>query len=152
MLVQQLSSQPTPTRSIYQPIIRDQIPEFLSVFDFPDASLVNGRRDTTNVPSQSLFLMNNPQAIQLADAFARRIAEHEGDPMERLTHAYQLAFSRAPTEEEFTAIRSFWMRFPETVQTRSPKHSPEGKKEAQGLALSAFCQSLFASAEFRLLN
>jgi hypothetical protein len=61
-LLSQFTSQPYPYRSIYLPIIRDQIPEFLSVFDFPDASLVNGQRDTTNVPSQSLFLMNNPQA------------------------------------------------------------------------------------------
>ena len=151
-LLGELAANPGQTRSIYQPIIRDQIPEFLTVFDFPDASLVNGSRDTTNVPSQSLFLMNNPQALKLADAFAQRIGKFQGEPLERLTHAYMLAFSRSPTENELAAIRAFWMRFPETVQTRASKYSAEGKKEAQGLALSAFCQSLFASAEFRLLN
>lgn len=96
--------------------------------------------------------MNNPQALKLADAFAQRIGKFQGEPLERLTHAYMLAFSRSPTENELAAIRAFWMRFPETVQTRASKYSAEGKKEAQGLALSAFCQSLFASAEFRLLN
>jgi hypothetical protein len=55
-------TKPVTHRSVYLPIIRDQVPEVLTVFDFPDASLVNGERDTTNVPSQSLFLMNNPQA------------------------------------------------------------------------------------------
>jgi len=151
-LLTQVNSQPSPHRSIYLPIIRDQIPEFLSVFDFPDASLVNGQRDNTNVPSQSLFLMNNPQAIALADAFAARLNEFEGNPLDRLTHAYHLAFSRAPTHEELTAIRTFWMTFPTKVETGSSKNSQQHKDKAQKLALTTFCQALLASAEFRCLN
>jgi hypothetical protein len=151
-LLTQINSQPSPHRSIYLPIIRDQIPDFLSVFDFPDASLVNGQRDTTNVPSQSLFLMNNPQAIALADAFAKRLAEFEGTPLDRLTHAYHLAFSRAPTAGELAAIRSFWMDFPNKVETGSGKNTTQHKDKAQKLALTTFCQALLASAEFRYLN
>jgi len=147
-----MNSQPSPHRSIYLPIIRDQIPDFLSVFDFPDASLVNGQRDTTNVPSQSLFLMNNPQAIALADAFAQRLAEFEGTPLDRLTHAYHLAFSRAPTSSELAAIRSFWMDFPNKVETGSSKNTTQHKDKAEKLALTTFCQALLASAEFRYLN
>jgi hypothetical protein len=70
-------------RSIYLPIIRDQIPEFLSVFDFPDASLVSGSRDATNVPSQVLFLLNNREPVALAEAFADRVARLDGDVAER---------------------------------------------------------------------
>ncbi len=151
-LLMQLNTQPYPYRSIYLPIVRDQIPDFLSVFDFPDASLVNGQRDTTNVPSQSLFLMNNAQANALADAFAKRLAEFEGNPLERLTHAYQLAFSRAPTQDELAAIRTFWMDFPNKVQTIANKNSAEGRQKTEQLALTTFCQALFASAEFRFLN
>ena len=151
-LLTQMNSQPYPYRSIYLPIIRDQIPEFLGVFDFPDASLVNGQRDTTNVPSQSLFLMNNPQATALADAFAKRLAEFDGSPLERLTYAYQLAFSRAPTTEELAAIRSFWMEFPGKLQTVANKATAEGRRKTEQLALTTFCQALFASAEFRYLN
>jgi cytochrome c553 len=151
-LLTQFASQPYPYRSIYLPIVRDQIPEFLSVFDFPDASLVNGQRDTTNVPSQSLFLMNNPQAIALADAFAQRLAKFEGSPLDRLSHAYQLAFSRAPTPDELAAIRSFWMEFPSKVETGSGKNTAQHKDKAQQLALTTFCQALLASAEFRYLN
>ncbi len=151
-LFTQLSTQPYPYRSIYLPIIRDQIPDFLGVFDFPDASLVNGQRDTTNVPSQSLFLMNNAQAIALADAFAKRLGEYDGSPLERLTHAYHLAFSRSPTSEELAAIRGFWMDFPNKLQTVANKTTAEGRKRAELLALTSFCQALFASAEFRYLN
>ncbi len=149
-LFRELNSKPYNYRSIYLPIVRDQISEFLSVFDFPDASLVNGERDHTNVPSQSLFLMNNGQSLNAADAFARRLAQFEGTPLERLSYAYQLAFARNPTETELAALRTFWSRFPE--QAANGKRSQEARDQAQAAALSAFCQSLFASAEFRYLN
>ncbi len=138
-------------RSIYIPIIRDQIPEMLSVFDYPDASLVNGDRDTTNVPSQSLYLMNNPQAQGAADAFAARIAKYQGSSAERLSYAYELAFGREPTSQEKTAISNFWMRFPQQI-AKSSGNSKEAKERAEFAAMSAFCQSLIASAEFRYLN
>ena len=149
-LFREVTSKPFNYRSVYLPIIRDQIPEVLSVFDFPDASLVNGERDTTNVPGQSLFLMNNQQAIGAADAFAQRIAKHEGTASERLIYAYQLAFARSPTEQELAAIRNFWTRFPQLAA--DGKSTKEAKDKAQMAALSAFCQSLIASAEFRYLN
>ena len=149
-MARELQSKPYNFRSVYLPIVRDQIPEFLNVFDFPDASLVTSERDNTNVPSQSLFLMNNTQSIGAADAFAKRLGEFQGAPMERLTYAYQLAFGRSPTAEELVAIRNFWSRFPD--QAAGGKQTKEAKDYAQKAALSAFCQSLFASAEFRYLN
>lgn len=147
-LLREVNSKPQTYRSIYLPLIRDQIPEFLSVFDFPDASLVNGDRDTTNVPSQSLFLMNNPQVQAAADAFAQRVAAFDGGPQERLSHAYQLAFGREPTPQEKQAIAHFWTRFPQEMM----RGNGIPKDKISGAALSAFCQGLFASAEFRYLN
>ncbi len=147
-LFRDVNSTPQTQRSIYLPIVRDQTPEFLAVFDFPDASLVNGDRETTNVPSQSLFLMNNGQVQALADGFAKRIATFEGDPQERLSYAYQLAFGREPTAQEKQAISNFWTRFPQ----EAAKNKSIPKDTMQGMALAAFCQGLFASAEFRYLN
>lgn len=150
VLNRELTGKPFNYRSIYLPIIRDQIPEMLSVFDFPDASLVTGERDTTNVPGQSLFLMNNAQVMSAADAFGARLAKHPGTPLEKLTYAYQLAFSRSPTADELTAIKSFWIRFPQDAA--GGKNTQQARDKAQTAALSAFCQSLIASAEFRYLN
>lgn len=149
-LAREVASKPFNYRSIYLPIVRDQIPEFLNVFDFPDASLVSGERDSTNVPGQSLFLMNNPQVLALADAFARRIAEYEGDGPQRLAYAYELVFARPPTENEMTAIKRFWQEFPR--QAAGGKTTAQVQEQARKAALSAFCQGLFASAEFRYIN
>lgn len=150
-LQRDVTGKPYNYRSIYLPIVRDQIPEVLSVFDFPDASLVNGDRETTNVPSQSLFLMNNAQAQSAADAFAVRVAKYEGNSSERLSYAYQLAFGREPNAQEKQAISNFWLRFQPQV-AKSIGGGKEAKQKADFTALSAFCQSLIASAEFRYLN
>lgn len=147
-LLTDINLNPPTYRSIYLPIIRDQVPDILTVFDFPDASLVNGNRETTNVPSQSLFMMNNPQALSAADEFARRIGQMEGTPEEKLSGAYQLAFAREPTAQERTAMFNFWSKFPK--EAAKNKNLP--KESIQGVALSAFCQALMSSAEFRYLN
>ncbi len=150
-LLSEVQAEPQSYRSVFLPILRDQIPESLALFDFPDASLVAGQRDSTNVPSQSLYLMNNPQAIAAADAFAKRLGGLQvKSPQDRFFKAYELAYGRPPTSEEAQAVRAFFQRF--TDQYLKGKASDEARKQAQGVALSAFCQSLFGSAEFRYLN
>ena len=143
--------QPSNYRSVFLPIVRDQVPEALALFDFPDASLVAGQRDSTSVPAQSLYLMNNPQAVAAADAFAARLSKMEVKrPGDRIIHAFQLAYGRAPTADEGLAMQTFFAHFVE--QELQGKNAAEAKPKAQFNALSAFCQSLFASAEFRYLN
>jgi hypothetical protein len=137
-------------RSIYLPILRDQIPEFLALFDYPDASLVTGDRDSTNVPSQSLYLMNSRDVMTAASSFAKRVAQYEGDDRERLTHAFHLAYGRNPSEAEGQAARQFFTQFMQHELTG--KASPDAKKAAQGKALAVFCQSLLASTEFRFIR
>jgi len=111
-LFREISEESQVYRSVYLPIIRDQVPESLTLFDFPDASLVSGQRDSTNVPAQSLYMMNNPQAIAAADAFAKRLSKMEvKNPQERFLKAFELAYGRLPTAEEGTAVRSFFQRF-----------------------------------------
>lgn len=134
-------------RSIYLPIIRDQIPEFLGVFDFPDASLVSGTRDATNVPSQALFLLNNPEAVALAEAFADRVGRVDADVAGRLDAAFELALARPPRPEERAALLRFHDTF--TAQADTAEASAA---DASRRALVAACQALFASAEFRSLN
>jgi hypothetical protein len=94
-------------RTVYLPIVRDLLPEVLTVFDFPDPSLIVGERATTTIPAQALYLMNNPFVIRQAEGLADRLlARAEGDAG-KLTRAYQLCFSRPPSEKELQAARRF---------------------------------------------
>ena len=118
-------------RSIYLPIVRDQVPESLAVFDFPDASLVSGRREESNSPAQALFLLNDDEVVSLAQSFADRVTRLPGKTSDRLAAAFEMALGRRPGPAERSAINAFW---------------------AKSRSLVAYCQALFATAEFRHLN
>jgi hypothetical protein len=142
-------------RSIYLPIVRDQVPEALAVFDFPDASLVSGRREESNVPSQALFLLNDDEVVSLARSFADRVARLPGTPSDRLAEAFEMALGRVPAPAERSAIDAFWSDFARRHARRvagaaGGRPSQSGDRlQAESLALVAYCQALFATAEFR---
>ena len=48
-------------------------PRFLELFDFPIPSVVRGRRDVTNVPSQALALLNDPFVTEQAARWADQL-------------------------------------------------------------------------------
>ena len=146
----QLSSKPNYDRSVYLPIARDQLPESLALFDFADPSLVTGDRDHTNVPSQGLYLLNNPYVQNLSDAFARRVYDSARDNATRATNAYWLAFGRPPTAEEAQATRTFFLNY--QMDADKARSSKTTRTDLSIYAWSAFCQALLASAEFRYLN
>lgn len=142
----QLSQQPNFHRSVYLPIVRDQVPEVLSLFDFANPGLVTGDRENTNVPSQSLYLLNNSQVQSLSDAFATRVYDSAKDENSRIMNAYFLAFGRAATPQEQQVTRAFFNNY------ASKAKNQKGGKDISMYAWSAFCQALMASAEFRYLN
>jgi Protein of unknown function (DUF1553)/Protein of unknown function (DUF1549)/Planctomycete cytochrome C len=121
-------------RTAYLPIVRDGLPEMLTLFDFPDPSLIIGERATTTVPAQSLFLMNNPFVIRQAEAMADKLLAISGDELAKLAHAYQLCFSRNPSESELVDAQRFITEY--------------GKQHSRRSTWAAFAQALFASAEF----
>ena len=65
-------------RSVYLPVIRDQVLESLALFDFADPSLVTGERATTTGPAQALYLMNSPFVIRQAEAPGRTAPGRRG--------------------------------------------------------------------------
>ena len=60
-------------RSVYMATGRNAEPEFLAAFDFPDGSMVQGARQSTNVPGQTLFMLNSDFAATQARALAERV-------------------------------------------------------------------------------
>ena len=54
-------------RSVYLPVVRDEEPRSLEVFDFADSSSVIGTRESSNTPNQALYMMNNRFVIQQSE-------------------------------------------------------------------------------------
>ena len=102
-----------------------------------------GEREETIVPTQALYLMNDEAVTDAADALARRITREEGKDGARINLAFQLVLSRDPTSAEKRAVKSFLEDFEELIEE-------EGKvRRIERTTWSAFCQSLFQTAEFR---
>jgi mono/diheme cytochrome c family protein len=88
-------------RSIYLEVRRNVTNPLLEAFDAPKISTTRGERDLTNVPAQSLALLNNPFIIQQAEKWAA--AMESVAPVERVNEMFWRAFGRPPTAEERTA-------------------------------------------------
>jgi hypothetical protein len=86
--------------------------------------------------------MNGPFVIRQAKALAQRLQSVEGGDGPRVDRAYRLAFARPPTAAERDRALAFLRSF----------GSRDGAAGPASEAWSAFCQALFASAEFRCLD
>lgn len=149
------------TRSIYQALAREMLPDSLALFDFPDPSMVMGKRETTNVASQALYLLNSPFVTRQAEALAERLRKQFPAPPNspataqvepRVTLAYQLVLGRLPTRAELNAATGFLLRFPTAWRKGDADVPRRGGEEHTRAAWTSFCRALFASAEFRYLN
>mgnify|MGYP002623963305 CR=1 FL=1 len=131
-------------RSVYIPILRNAVPEVLSVFDFAEPSIIVGRRQVTTVPSQALFMMNSEFVVDQSNEFAKRLLEAEemSDP-ERVRKAYRIALGRDATDAELTTTMKLLRQW-----SSEKEQGQEGKQEA----LVAVCQALLACAEFRYIE
>src|SRR5262249_47590280 len=131
------------SRSVYLPVIRNHFLESPALFDFADPSLVVAERATTTVPAQGLLPLNTPFVIGQAEATADRLlAEVEGDGA-RIREAYLRTLGRPPTEREVKAAEAFLAGDDRDAAAERPSDS-----RAPRSAWAAFCQALFASAEF----
>lgn len=143
----------SPKRSVYLPVVRNAVPEPLRVFDFAEPSILVGDRQVTTVPTQALFMMNSKFVLSHSRELARKLLPPgETQPGEmtlsQIEAAYKSIVSRQPTESEIQRARSF-------IESATEKMKNKGGKddsEALELAMTAFCQALFASGEFRILN
>lgn len=124
-------------RSVYLPRVRGVLPEVLELFDAPDAGLVAGARDASSSPLQSLYLMNHPWMQQQADALADRVSHLHGH--EQIDQLYQLLFCRDPDPEERQAALALL-------------HDPSLSQLGCDAALSACCQALLCTGEFRSID
>lgn len=129
-------------RSIYLPVIRNNVYSFFSQFDFPDPTMPTGSRHSTVVAPQALLLMNADLVMDSADRFATMLMEVPQDS-QKVVQAYLRAFARPPTDHEIRRALAF---VGESSKTKAADSDVDLTAKHQ--AWSLFCQSLFASNEF----
>lgn len=120
-------------RSVYLPVIRDRLPDVLSLFDFAEPSLVTGDRETTNVPVQAFYLMNSSFVQQRAKALTARLDRETMDIQNFVVRAFQLSLAREPEAEELRRSLDFLAADDDVTKL-------------------SFCQAMLCTAEFRNLD
>ena len=87
-------------RSVYQEIRRNAHNPFLEVFDQPKPASTRGQRDETNVPAQSLTMLNSPLVIGQAKVWAEKLVKEDESASDRIARMFVKAFGREPTANE----------------------------------------------------
>ena len=98
-------------RTIYSFIDRQNLPSLFRTFDFAGPDTTCGRRFTTTIPQQSLYLLNSPfierQAKKLIESNKVQLATTE----ERISIIFQKIYQRDPKKWEFESAKSFVDKF-----------------------------------------
>jgi hypothetical protein len=94
-------------RSVYLAVRRNFLSPMLLAFDTPSPFSTVGRRTVSNVPAQSLILLNNPFVHQQARRWARQVLVGGGSTRERINTMYLAAFGRPPSADEASACLEF---------------------------------------------
>ncbi|MFT7630037.1 MAG: hypothetical protein ACI87E_001042 [Mariniblastus sp.] len=133
----------TVRRSVYVPAFRNSVLDIFEVFDFANPNLVTGHRNTSTLPTQALFLMNNPMVIEQSEHAAHRFLAEAGiDESQRVALAYRTLLGRKPSNIE-TEMALTQIDF---VSSSTDEDDP---KLAGWRSL---CQALFASLDFRYVD
>ena len=76
------------------------------IFDAPTREKCMIQRPITNTPLQALVVLNDPQFVESARAFAERImSEGDADERSKINHGFKLALSREATDAEFKVLK-----------------------------------------------
>ncbi|MEZ6041228.1 MAG: DUF1553 domain-containing protein [Planctomycetaceae bacterium] len=129
-------------RSLYLPIVRNELPDFLVTFDFADPDMVTGRRPETNVPAQAMYLLNNSvvreHSQKIAAQLMSSVPKDTTAPDQIICReAFKRILNRQPTETEINNISTYIDGHPDSERNN---------------VWAEVVQTLFASTEFRMLE
>ncbi|MGX1928806.1 PSD1 and planctomycete cytochrome C domain-containing protein [Flagellimonas sp. 2504JD4-2] len=130
-------------RSIYQEVRRNFLEPMMTTFDRPIPFTTFGRRDVTNVPAQSLILMNDPFVIQQSEILAQKLlAEKDLSFDQKIEWIYMQTFSRKPTEKEIDNASKFM------IAIKAMKDIDEMDENKDLEVWKEYCHSIFNLKEF----
>jgi hypothetical protein len=102
----------SPHRSIYLPLLRGITPTSLAVFDFAEQGMVTGSRDTTTVPTQALYLLNDPFVLRQSLSLAEQLlAKSELTDEERIERLHRLTFGRTASVTEIERAKQYLFEY-----------------------------------------
>ncbi len=123
-------------RSLYLPVVRNNLYEVFSLFDGTDAAVANGDRANTTIAPQALFFLNSNLVMDAAGAITQKAIKASPLVSKQVSFLYEAALGRKPTVDELAGGELFI--------EHALKQTPTNHQQA----LSALSQVILASNEF----
>ena len=134
----------TRRRSVYVPVFRNTLHDLFAVFDFADPNFVVGRRSTSTIPTQALYLMNSPFVLeQSRHAAAQLLKTSATGDRGWIERAFRQTLGRPPTSGEHALALDYFGRYNET---------DEQEQQRQIEIWGRFYQVLFSCIDFRYVE
>ena len=153
----------SPRRSIYLPVVRNQLPNMFQTFDFADANAVTAKRNDTTVAPQALLMLNSAFLREESLHFAKRLLEEmpehplfervyrlglaEEKDEDRLRLAHLEVLGRSPSPDELKEATDFLSEYERRLQAAG-----RSQEDSRLAAWQSYCQSLFSLNEFLYVN
>ena len=127
-------------RSIYLPVVRSALYELYQVFDFAEPTVLNGKRDTTTLATQALFMLNSQLVADQAGEITQQLLAPSGrDDPARIRQAFLACYQREPSSSESIRSLDFLNRL---------ESSPSDVGDRRLAAWRGLCRTLLAANEF----
>ncbi len=134
-------------RSVYIEVRRNFLSPMMLAFDTPSPFNAVGRRTVSNVPSQSLMLLNHPLVLQQSELWAQRLLRSETSGDGRLNRLFTEAYARPMQAAEAKIALQFL-----ASQRRQLEESGTSSEQSELMAWRDLCHVLINAKEFFYVN
>jgi len=130
-------------RSLYLPVVRNNVYDVFQLLDYPDAAIPSGDRATTTVPTQALLALNSDLVMQSAASLAEKLLAEPGSDEDRLRKLYLITYGREASAAEVAENVEFLKVLDKSLVASVPDEKARRQK-----AWSVLCHTLMAANEF----
>lgn len=142
------TSYQNPRRTIYLPVIRNNVYDMMDLFDYPDPAVPSSDRATTTIAPQALLMLNSEMVFECSKRLAGELSSKgPQDDSSRMERAFLQTICRMPSDAEAKSLSSFLQ------QLRGALDSVKADgKERDAQAWTLLCQTLLCSNEFAYIH
>jgi hypothetical protein len=130
-------------RSLYLPLVRNNVYDVFALLDYPDAAIPSGDRATTTVPTQALLMLNSDLVMQSAAALAERLLADPGSDEDRLRKLAVVVYGRESSAAEVAGNVEFLQSLDKSLVASVPDEKARKLK-----AWGVMCHTAIAANEF----
>ncbi|MGY8770387.1 MAG: PSD1 and planctomycete cytochrome C domain-containing protein [Pirellulales bacterium] len=135
-------------RSLYLPVVRNNLYDVFQLFDYADASVINGNRGSTTVAPQALFIMNSDLVEHATANLAKKLLENQDlDDSALVQLLYEKSYARTPTSQETTRALAYLITFEQMLVD-----SGLDKSNCREQAWQNLCHVIVSANEFLYLR